>query len=127
MPTTAREIYLQVVRTLPPTEQLNLATLILNDLSQENVSVVEPSDTSTEEDCLDVTTQPIQIEEVLARVNTYQGLENIQQQLRQEICDRPQAEINLQQTLATLRDAQMELLLKERERSHLLNLLQKSF
>ncbi|MEG4317824.1 MULTISPECIES: hypothetical protein [unclassified Microcoleus] len=116
MATNAREIYLQVVRTLPPTEQLHLATLILNDLSQENVSVVEPSDTSTEEDCLDVTTKPIQIEEVLARVNTYQGLENIQKQLRQEICDRPQAENNLQQTLATLRDAQMELLLKEREK-----------
>jgi signal transduction histidine kinase len=116
MPANAREIYLQVVRTLPPTEQLHLATLILNDLSQENVSVVEPSDTSIEEDCLDVTTKPIQIEEVLPRVNTYQGLENIQQQLRQEICDRPQAETNLKQTLATLRDAQMELLLKEREK-----------
>jgi hypothetical protein len=46
MPTNAREIYIQVVRTLPPTEQLHLATLILNDLSQENVSVVEPSNTS---------------------------------------------------------------------------------
>ncbi|WP_293211383.1 MULTISPECIES: hypothetical protein [unclassified Microcoleus] len=127
MPTNVREIYLQVVRTLPPTEQLHLATLILNDLSQENVSVVEQSDTSTQEDCLDVTTRSIQIEEVLAGVNNDSGLENIQQQLCQEICDRQQAEINLQQTLATLRDAQMELLLKERERSHLLNLLQKSF
>ncbi|WP_293149687.1 MULTISPECIES: hypothetical protein [unclassified Microcoleus] len=127
MPTNAQEIYLQVVRTLPPTEQLHLATLILNDLSQGNVSVVEPSDTWTEEDCLDATTRSIQIEEVLAGVNTYQALENIQQQLRQEICDRPQAETNLKQTLATLRDAQMELLLKERERSHLLSLLQKSF
>jgi signal transduction histidine kinase len=110
MPTNAREIYLQVVRTLPPTEQLHLANLILNDLSQGNVSVVEPSDTWTEEDCLDATTRSIQIEEVLAGVNTYQALENIQQQLRQEICDRPQAEMNLQQTLKALLPIQIQLI-----------------
>jgi signal transduction histidine kinase len=110
MPTNVREIYLQVVRTLPPTEQLHLANLILNDLSQENVSVVEQSDTSTQKDCLDVTTRSIQIEEVLARVNTDRGLENIQQQLCQEICDRQQAEINLQQTLKTLLPIQIQLI-----------------
>jgi hypothetical protein len=60
MPTTAQEIYIQIIRTLPPTERLRLATLILNDLSQENVAVVEPSDTWTEEDCLDVTTFSLQ-------------------------------------------------------------------
>jgi hypothetical protein len=60
MATTAREIYIQVVRTLSPTERLRLATLILNELSQQNVAVVEPSDTWNEEDRLDVTTFSLQ-------------------------------------------------------------------
>lgn len=114
MPTNAREIYLQFVRTLPLTEKLHLAHLIFNDLSQEKVSVVEPRDTSTEEDCLDATTRSIQSEAVLAGVNTYQALENIQQQLRQEICDRPQAETNLKQTLATLQQIQVQLIQNEK-------------
>ena len=37
-----------------------MATLILNELSQPNFAVVEPSDTWTEEDCLDVTTFSLQ-------------------------------------------------------------------
>ncbi len=41
MPTTAQEIYIQVVRTLSPTEWLRLAIPILNDLSRYNVAVVE--------------------------------------------------------------------------------------
>jgi hypothetical protein len=60
MPTTAQEIYIQIIRTLSPTERLRLATLILNDLSQKNVAVVEQSDTWTEEDCFDVTTFSLQ-------------------------------------------------------------------
>jgi len=60
MPTTAQEIYIQVVRTLLLTEPLRWATLILNELSQPNLALVEPSDTWTEEDCLDVTTFPLQ-------------------------------------------------------------------
>ena len=56
MPTTAQEIYIPVVRTLLLTQRLRLPTLILNELSQPNLAVVEPSDTWTEEDCLDVTT-----------------------------------------------------------------------
>mgnify|MGYP001544382915 CR=1 FL=1 len=55
MPTTAQEIYIQVVRTLSTTERLRLATLILNELSNQNVSVVEQSDTWSEEDRLDFT------------------------------------------------------------------------
>ncbi|MEG4494279.1 DUF433 domain-containing protein [Microcoleus sp. D3_18_C4] len=42
------------------TERLRLATLILNELSQPNLAVVEPSDTWTEEDCLDFTTFSLQ-------------------------------------------------------------------
>ncbi|MEG3894261.1 MULTISPECIES: hypothetical protein [unclassified Microcoleus] len=40
MPTTAQEIYIQVVRTLSPTERLRLATPILNELSNQNVALV---------------------------------------------------------------------------------------
>ena len=60
MPTTAQEIYIQVVRTLLLTESLRWATIILNELSQPNLAVVEASDTWTEEDCLDVTTFSLQ-------------------------------------------------------------------
>ncbi|MEG4078177.1 MULTISPECIES: hypothetical protein [unclassified Microcoleus] len=37
-----------------------MAALILNELWQPNLAVVEPSDTWTEEDCLDVTTFSLQ-------------------------------------------------------------------
>lgn len=54
MPTTAQEIYNQVIRTLPPAERLRLATLILNELVQQDVSVIDQSDTWTEEDQSDL-------------------------------------------------------------------------
>jgi hypothetical protein len=54
MPTTAQEIYTQVVLTLSPTERLRLATLILNDLVQQDVSAVDESDSWTEEDKVDI-------------------------------------------------------------------------
>jgi signal transduction histidine kinase len=63
---------------------------------------------------VDYITKPIQVAEVLARVNTHLGLRNIQQQLRQEICDRQQAEINLQHTLATLQETQIQLIQNEK-------------
>jgi signal transduction histidine kinase len=63
---------------------------------------------------VDYITKPIQVEEVLARVNTHLGLRNIQQQLRQEICDRQQAEINLQHTLTTLQQTQIQLIQNEK-------------
>jgi hypothetical protein len=54
MLTTAQEIYVQVVRTLSLTERLRLANLILNDLVQQNVSVIDQSDIWTEQDQLDL-------------------------------------------------------------------------
>ncbi|MDY6785328.1 MAG: hypothetical protein SW833_22730 [Cyanobacteriota bacterium] len=54
MLTTAREIYIQVVRTLSLTERLRLANLILNDLVQQNVSVIDQDDVWTEQDRLDL-------------------------------------------------------------------------
>lgn len=60
MPMTAQEIYNQVIRNLPPTERLRLATLILNELIQPNISIVDESDTWTEQDQLDLTTFSLQ-------------------------------------------------------------------
>jgi hypothetical protein len=60
MPTTAQEIYTQVVRTLSPIERLRLATLILNELVQQNEPVVDYSDTWTEQDQLDLTNFSLQ-------------------------------------------------------------------
>jgi D-serine deaminase-like pyridoxal phosphate-dependent protein len=55
MANTAQEIYAQVVRTLPLTERLRLANLILNDLVEQNIAVVEQSDIWTEQDRIDLT------------------------------------------------------------------------
>ncbi|MFB2937260.1 hypothetical protein ACE1B6_18590 [Aerosakkonemataceae cyanobacterium BLCC-F154] len=60
MSTIVQELYDQVVCTLSPTERLRLATLILNDLVQQNLSIVEQSDTWTEQDQLDVTAFSLQ-------------------------------------------------------------------
>lgn len=55
MPITAQEVYNQIVKTLPSNEQLRLATLILNELVQQNSSVSEVSDTWTDRDRIDLT------------------------------------------------------------------------
>ncbi len=60
MSTTVQEVYAQVVCNLSPTERLRLATLILNDLVQQNLSVIDRSDTWSDQDRLDVTTFSLQ-------------------------------------------------------------------
>jgi len=60
MSTTIQEIYIQVIRALPPAERLRLATLILNDLVQHNADVVDQSDAWTEQDQLDLVTFSLQ-------------------------------------------------------------------
>jgi hypothetical protein len=60
MSNTAQEIYIQVVRDLSPIERLRLANLILNELVQQNIPVVDVSDTWTEEDKIDVTNFSLQ-------------------------------------------------------------------
>jgi hypothetical protein len=60
MSTTVREVYDRVLSTLSPTDRLRLATLILNDLVQQNLSIVDESETWTEQDQLDVTTFSLQ-------------------------------------------------------------------
>ena len=56
MSTSAEQIYSQVISNLSPTERLRLATLILNDLVQQNASVIDQSNTWTEQDRIDITT-----------------------------------------------------------------------
>ena len=60
MSITVQEVYARVLSTLSPTERLRLATLILNDLVQQNLSIVDESETWNEEDKLDVTTFSLQ-------------------------------------------------------------------
>jgi hypothetical protein len=52
-PTTAEEIYDQVVKPLPPSERYKLATIILNEISPH--AVVDYSDDWSEEDIRDFT------------------------------------------------------------------------
>ena len=54
MAITAQEVFTETVRTLPPTERLRLAALILQDLAQANVAVVDASSVWTEQDQSDV-------------------------------------------------------------------------
>jgi hypothetical protein len=54
MSNTAQEIYNQVIRDLPPNERLRLANLILNDLVQNNVAIIDESDTWTEQDQIEL-------------------------------------------------------------------------
>jgi len=60
MSITVQEVYDRVLYTLSPTDRLRLATLILNDLVQQNLSIVDESETWTEQDQLDVTTFSLQ-------------------------------------------------------------------
>jgi hypothetical protein len=54
MSSTAQEVYNEVIRALSPTERLRLATLILNELIQQNSPAIDQSDYWTEEDQADV-------------------------------------------------------------------------
>ena len=54
MTKAVQEIYTQVISNLPATERLQLATLILNGLVKQEVTVIDDSDTWTEQDQLDL-------------------------------------------------------------------------
>jgi hypothetical protein len=53
IPSTADDVYLRVVKALPPSERLKLATLILNDIPPR--SVIDYSDEWSAEDVRDLT------------------------------------------------------------------------
>jgi hypothetical protein len=63
--TTVQEIYNQIIEILPLDEKLRLATLILNDLTNQNISLVDYSDTWTEEDQLDLANFGVQYTETI--------------------------------------------------------------
>jgi two-component system, NtrC family, sensor kinase len=63
---------------------------------------------------VDYITKPIQVEEVLARVNIHLRLRNTQRQLRQEVTDRQQAEAELKKNLETLQQMQIQLIQSEK-------------
>lgn len=54
------EIYQNIVGTLSASDRLRLAAMILNELSQQNIAVVDESNTWTEQDKLDVTAFSLQ-------------------------------------------------------------------
>ena len=60
MPVTAQEVFTETVRSLPPTERLRLAALILQDLAQANMAVVDTSSVWSEQDQNDLTAFSLQ-------------------------------------------------------------------
>ena len=60
MSITAQEVFTETVRSLPPTERLRLAALILQDLAQEDMAVVDVSSVWSEQDQHDLTAFSLQ-------------------------------------------------------------------
>ncbi|GAX42962.1 response regulator receiver sensor signal transduction histidine kinase [Tolypothrix sp. NIES-4075] len=63
---------------------------------------------------VDYITKPIQVEEVIARVNVHLALRNMQLKLQNEVTQRSQAQAQLQQTLNELQQAQTQLVQSEK-------------
>jgi hypothetical protein len=57
---TIQEIYQNIVGNFTVNDRLRLAALILNDLTQQNVAVIDASDTWTEQDQLEFTSFSLQ-------------------------------------------------------------------
>jgi len=57
---TVEEIYQNIVDNLSFGDRLRLAALILSDLTQQNVAVIDASDTWTDQDQLDLTSFSLQ-------------------------------------------------------------------
>ncbi len=65
MSTTVEEVFTKTVRALPPTERLRLAALILEDLTQSNLSLVDMRDTWSDQDQKDLTAYSLQYAAVI--------------------------------------------------------------
>ncbi|AFY55812.1 histidine kinase,Response regulator receiver domain protein,histidine kinase [Rivularia sp. PCC 7116] len=63
---------------------------------------------------IDYITKPIQVEEVLARVNLHLNLRNAQIQVQQEAIERKQTEIELRQALVSMQQMQAQLVQSEK-------------
>jgi hypothetical protein len=57
---TVQEIYQNIVAILPMSDRLRMASLILNDLTQQNAAVIDANDAWTEQDQLDLTSFSLQ-------------------------------------------------------------------
>jgi hypothetical protein len=57
---TVQEIYQNIVGNLSVSDRLRLASLILNDLTQQNVAVINASNTWTDQDQLELTSFSLQ-------------------------------------------------------------------
>lgn len=57
---TVQEIYQNIIGNLSLSDRLRLAALILNDLTQQNVAVIDASNTWTEQDQLELTSFSLQ-------------------------------------------------------------------
>jgi hypothetical protein len=57
---TIQELYQNIVATLPLSDRLRLAALILNELTQQNAAVIDASDTWTEQDQFELTSFSLQ-------------------------------------------------------------------
>jgi hypothetical protein len=60
MVTTAQKVFTEIVHTLPPSERLRLAALILQDLTQFEVASRDSNNTWSEQDQSDLTTFSLQ-------------------------------------------------------------------
>jgi len=60
MALTAKEVFTETVRALPPSERLRLAALILQELAQSEMVVLDRSDIWSEQDERDITTASLQ-------------------------------------------------------------------
>jgi len=65
MALTAQEVFTETVRSLPLSERLRLAALILQELAQPNVAVVDQSDTWSGKDQADLTAVSLKYAEEL--------------------------------------------------------------
>ena len=54
MPSTAQEVYNEIIQSLSSTEQLRLSTLIINELVQQHLPVIDQKNYWTEQDQADV-------------------------------------------------------------------------
>ena len=63
---------------------------------------------------IDYITKPIQVEEVLARVNVHLDLRNAQIKVQQEVIERKKTELELRQTLASMQQMQTQLIQSEK-------------
>jgi hypothetical protein len=55
MALTAQQVFTETIRALPPSERLRLVALILQELTQSDVTVVDRSDAWSEQDQRDLT------------------------------------------------------------------------